>query len=81
MLSKLAALRQLLQEPHALTRCDELAATGSVVGHLAGDQRDELFVGLEASELLGQLLHRLDWMHRGQSASQHGDGMQRFWAE
>jgi hypothetical protein len=49
-----------------------------VVCHLAADQRDELGVGFEAAQLLGQLFHRLDMMHRGEGSPEHGDRMERF---
>ena len=49
--------------------------------HLAADQLDELGIGLEAAKLLGQLLHGLNVMHRGQRSSQHGNRVQRFGRE
>ena len=48
-----------------------------VVLRLPADQLNELVIRLEAAELLGELLHRVDRVHRRQRASQHRHGVQR----
>ncbi len=50
-------------------------------GFCSADQLDELFVALEAAELLGQLLHGITGMHAAERTTQHRDRLQRFFIQ